>query len=157
MRKRITAPTAAPPTPSDDDAHWLSLDELAEVEVTSEADDAPIEEALLPGGSGWRAGSPGAQTITLRFDAPQRIRRVRIHIAEERTSRLQEFLLSWAGEDSRPREIVRQQYHFSPGTSRQIEDYRVELEGVKTLELKITPDLSGGSAVASLAELRVSA
>ena len=38
---------------------------------------------------------------------------------------------------------------------REVEDYDVELDGVTALELKIVPDISRGSARASLAQLRV--
>jgi hypothetical protein len=54
------------------------------------------------------------------------------------------------------REIVGQQYNFSPpGATREVEDYEVNLDGVTVLEMKIVPDISRGSAVASLAELRI--
>jgi len=54
------------------------------------------------------------------------------------------------------REIVRQQYNFSPpGMTREFEDYRVDLVGVTALELKIVPDISGGDARASVAQLRI--
>ncbi|OWK35219.1 hypothetical protein FRUB_10061 [Fimbriiglobus ruber] len=36
-----------------------------------------------------------------------------------------------------------------------MEDYRVDLPGVIELELVVTPDISGGNAHASLAEMRV--
>jgi hypothetical protein len=53
------------------------------------------------------------------------------------------------------REIVRQQYNFSPpGRDSRGEDYSVNLAGVTTLELNIIPDISGGSARASLTQLR---
>jgi hypothetical protein len=52
---------------------------------------------------------------------------------------------------------VRQQYNFnSPGATDEVEDYDVDLEGVTLLELSIVPDISGGSAPASLAQLRLS-
>ncbi|PYS76638.1 MAG: carbohydrate-binding protein, partial [Acidobacteria bacterium] len=52
--------------------------------------------------------------------------------------------------------VVRQQWNFSPhGSTREAEDYRVELNGVTQLELKIVPDRSGGDARASLAQLRL--
>jgi hypothetical protein len=54
------------------------------------------------------------------------------------------------------REILRQQYNFSPpGVTREVEDYNIDLDGVTVLELKIVPDMSGGGARASLAQLRV--
>ena len=54
------------------------------------------------------------------------------------------------------REIVRQQYIFSPPeTNQEIEDYCVKLDRVIALELEIVPDISGGRAYASLAEMRL--
>jgi hypothetical protein len=77
------------------------------------------------------------------------------HEAEQ--ERTQEFVLRWspAGGQSY-REIVRQQYNFSPpDAAREVEDYDVDLDGVAALELKIVPDISRGSARASLAQLRL--
>jgi hypothetical protein len=52
---------------------------------------------------------------------------------------------------------VRQQWNFSPtNTVREVEDYRVDLSNVNILELIIAPDISRGSARASLKSLRVS-
>jgi hypothetical protein len=51
---------------------------------------------------------------------------------------------------------VRQQYNFSPPAAvHEVEDYDVDLDGVTALELRIMPDISGGSAQASLAQLRL--
>jgi hypothetical protein len=76
---------------------------------------------------------------------------------EEERERTQEFVLRWSAEGGQSyREIVRQQYHFSPpDTTDELEDYAVELEGVKALELRIVPDISGGESRASLAQLRL--
>jgi hypothetical protein len=58
-------------------------------------------------------------------------------------------------DDQPTREIVRQQWTFSPGGStHETEDYRVDL-WVTVLELTISPHISGGEARASLAELRI--
>ena len=47
------------------DEGWLDLDRAASVEVTSEEKDYNIESALVSGGTqGWRAASPGTQTIS---------------------------------------------------------------------------------------------
>ena len=55
------------------------------------------------------------------------------------------------------REIVRQQWNFSkPRSTREIEDYRVELSDVTVLELTIVPNVSGGAARASLKSFRLS-
>jgi hypothetical protein len=54
------------------------------------------------------------------------------------------------------REIVRQQWNFSShGTTGETEDHHVELPAVTVLELSIIPDISGGNAFASLAQLRL--
>ena len=49
------------------------------------------------------------------------------------------------------REIVRQQWNFSPpGTAREVEDYSLDLSDVTAMELEVVPDKSGGEARASL-------
>jgi hypothetical protein len=73
---------------------------------------------------------------------------------ERDASRTQEFVLRWSADGGRTyRDIVRQQYTFSPpGTTQEIEDYAVELEGVTAVELNIVPEIGGGPARASLSE-----
>ena len=52
---------------------------------------------------------------------------------------------------------MRQQWNSSPpGTIREVEEYQVDLSGVAVLELVIVPDISRGSARASLKSLRLS-
>lgn len=159
MRKRLTdAASTSPSIPPPLDENWLSLEPLAEVEITSEDPANPIEAALLPGtGAGWRAAAPGPQTIRLRFDRPQQIKRIRLLFTERETERTQEFALrSLAEGDTSFREILRQQWNFSPSDApREVEDYRVDLPDVKAIELVITPDIGGGSARASLDEWRL--
>jgi hypothetical protein len=155
MRKQISSqPQRENPSAS---TNWLDLEALARVEVTSEDAAHPIESALLTVGAiGWRAESPGKQTVRLLFDAPQRLRRIRLLFREEREARTQEFVLRWSPTTEGVwRDVVRQQYHFSPsGATEEIEEYQVELEDVAALELTIIPSLSGGS-YASLAQLRL--
>lgn len=156
MRKQIIEPPARGDAPSEPD--WLDLGRLARVEVTSEDPAHPIEAALVPGGGpGWRAAGAGEQTVRLLFDEPQRLRRVRVSFREDGEGRTQEFVLRWSSDGGRSfREIVRQQYTFSPpGTSRAVEEYRVDLDGVTVLELRIVPDVSGSGALASLERLRL--
>lgn len=156
MRKRIIPPVQkATPLPGED---WLDLDRLAQVEITSEDAAHPIESALLPDqGSGWRAAGPGEQTIRLLFAHPQRLRRIWLHFIEPITERTQEFVLRWSPDAGQSfREIVRQQWNFSPqGATCETEDHRVDLSGVTVLELSIIPDISRGDARASLAQLRL--
>jgi hypothetical protein len=156
MRKSIIAPGGQDAvTPADE---WLNLDQLARVEVTSEHPGRPIESALIHDrGPGWLAAGPGSQIVRLRFDKPQRVRRIWLHFVELGDERTQEFVLRWGTIEYQPtREIVRQQWTFSPGGStHETEDYRVDLWGVMVLELTICPHISGGEARASLAEMRI--
>jgi hypothetical protein len=156
MRKRLIAPVQQQTAPPGQD--WLNVEELAEVEITSEDAGHPIESALLPGWtSGWRAAGPGKQTIRLLFAHPQRLRRIWMNFVEIRAERTQEYVLSWSADGGQSfREIVRQQWNFNPqGATGETEDHHVELPAVTVLELNIIPDTSGGMAFASLEQLRL--
>lgn len=156
MRKRII--DHGPREVAAAEPGWMDLDLLAQVEITSEDVDYPIESALIPGaGLGWRAAQPGEQTLRLLFDEPLRLRRIHLRFHESEQERTQEFVLRWSPDGGQTyREILRQQYNFSPpGAADEVEDYDINLDGVTTLELKIVPDISGGSARASLAQLRI--
>jgi hypothetical protein len=156
MRKRIINQDTQDVSLSNQ--QWLNLENLAEIEVTSEDAAHPIESALLPtAGSGWRAGQPGQQTVRLLFNEPQRIRRMRLVFQEKEQERTQQFVLRWSSDGGQSyREIVRQQYNFSPpDTTRELEDFTVELDGLTNLELSIIPNISGGPACASLNQLRL--
>ena len=156
MRKRIIG--HGPREVSAAEPVWLDLERLAQIEITSEEVGYPIEAALIPGtGSGWRAAQPGEQTIRLLFNKPLRLKRIYLSFQEDEQERTQEFVLRWSPDDGQSyREIVRQQYNFSPpAAAREIEDYNVDLDAVTALELRIVPDISGGSTWASLAQLRV--
>ena len=140
---------------------WLDMESLARVEITSEDPRYPIEAALGPNRRpGWVAGGAGLQLVRLVFDRPQQIHRIWLHFIERTVVRTQEFVLRWGSGDGQPlREVVRQQWVFSPtGSTHETEDYRVSLRDVSVLELAISPDISGGDAQASrasLAEMRV--
>ena len=156
MRKRIITPAQQETTLPD--LEWLNIEGLAEVEITSEDAAHPIESALLPGRtSGWRAAGPGEQKIRLLFTYPQQLRRIWLNFVETRTERTQEYVLRWSPDGGQSfREIVRQQWNFSPrGATSETEDLHVELPAVTVLELSIIPDTSGGNAFASLAQLRL--
>jgi XRCC1 N terminal domain len=157
MRKRLITPIPQAGTP--DDEGWLDLDRAAVVEVTSEEKEYPVESALVSGEMrGWRAADSGTQTIRLIFDEPQKLTRISLVFEESETERTQEFVLRWSPDGGRSfREIVRQQWNFSPpDTIREVEEYRVELSNVTVLELVTMPDISGGAARASLKSLRLS-
>ncbi len=156
MRKRIITPahqeTELP------DLEWLNVEELAEVEITSEDVAHPIEFALLPDQvSGWRAAESGKQSIRLIFDQPQTLQRIWLHFVDNDTERTQEYVLRWSSDGGQSfREIVRQQWNFSPeGATSETENLNVALTGVTVIELSIIPDISGGDAFASLAQLRL--
>jgi len=156
MRKRMVTATRQAASPNE--PHWLNLQEIAEVEITSEDASRPIESALIPGeGPGWRAAEPGTQTIRLLFDHPQRLQRIHLDFLEPETERTQEYVLRWSPDRGQSfRDIVRQQWNFSPsGITAETEDHRVDLSGVTVLELGITPEISGRPAFASLARLRL--
>ncbi len=131
MRKRFV--TATPATVQARGEGWFDLEHAAAVEVTSEDKDFPIESALsIERGQGWRAAEPGAPTIRLVFDEPQELKRISLVFEED------------------------EQWNFSaPTSTREIEDYRVELSEVTLFELTIVPNISGGVARASLKSLRV--
>lgn len=156
MRKRIIEPIqqdAAPP-----EQGWLNVEDIAEVEITSEDAAHPIESALLPGAAaGWRAAGPGTQTIRLLFSHPQPLRRILLNFVEPGIERTQEYVLRWSADGGKSfREVVRQQWNFSPsGATSETEVHHVELPAVTVLDLSIIPDISGGNAIASLAQLRL--
>ncbi len=155
MRKRIIDHVQQGTEPPGD---WLNVEELVEVEITSEDPAHPIESALVSGGTtGWRAAEPGKQTIRLLFATPQGLRRIWLHFVETRTGRTQEYVVRWSPDGGQSfREIVRQQWNFSPdGATSQTEDHHVDLPAVTMLELSIIPDTSGGSALASLEKMRL--
>ena len=155
MRKRIVG-KAVPK--SESSAKWLNLEEMATVEVTSEAPGFPIESVFAPGSnSGWRATVAGEQTLRIIFDEPTPLRIIELHFAELEFERTQEFRLGWSPAEGGPtREIVRQQWTFSPqGSTQEVEHYDVNLERVSTIELSVNPDISGRNAKATLLKWRM--
>jgi len=157
MRKRLITPT--PETVRSRSEGRLDVERAAMVEITSEDKDYPVESAFASGeAQGWRAAEAGTQTIRLVFDQPQSLKRISVVFEEKEIGRTQEFVLRWSADGGNSfREIVRQQWNFSPPeTIRQVEEYQVELASVTVLELIIVPNVSGGSDRASLKSLRLS-
>ena len=161
LRKRLISPirqvATIPETQTIPEPQWLELDRAASVEVTSEDPRHPIEGALLREDKrGWRASQAGAQTLRLIFDQPQDIKHIALRFDENEAARTQEFVLRWIPNTGQPHEIVRQQWNFSPpATVHEAENFAVQLAGVRTLELIITPDIGGGQAHASLSQFRL--
>ena len=93
-----------------------------------------IEAALVSGKAEcWRAANAATQTIRLLFDHPQRLTHISLVFEETETERNQQFVLRWSSDGGRSfQEIVRQLWNFSPPNAvREIEDYRVDLSGVR--------------------------
>lgn len=157
MRKTFIAPNTV-----DREAHisgqWLDVTEIAKAEITSEDPNFPIEFALSPNkGPGWRAAVAGTQVIRIVFDEPRLLRRIMLVFSETEIERTHEFALRCSiGPDGPIREIIRQQWNFSPrGSTREIENYAVDLGPVQALELFINPDLTSPCSFASLDMLKI--
>jgi hypothetical protein len=158
MRKRQIVATLQSDEPSNE--AWLDMNRDVLVEVTSEEKAYPIESALLLDDDenvGWRAAAPGTQLVRLVFAEPKRLKRIWLVFEDSENIRTQEFVLRWSRGSGHPfREIVRQQWNFSPPDSvREIEDYSVDLFEVAVLELTIEPDKGDREARASLRSLRL--
>jgi hypothetical protein len=132
---------------------------LATVLVTSEDPDHPVDHVFDDhpgqGGTRWVAGESDEQVLILAFDVPQSIRRVILEIEEREVARTQEIQLAVSGDGGRTyRELVRQEYNFSPtGTTFEREDWAVVAEGVTHLRLQIKPDKGGKSWRATITSL----
>ena len=136
---------------------WLDLEQLATAELSSEDPEHPFEQALrLDHVGGWRASSPGPQLIRLRFDTPQSIRRIHLQFREELVKRSQEIALFATTEGSPRKELVRQQWVFSPeGSPTEVEDYFFQLDNLTLVELEIDPGRDNKGVFASLQSIRI--
>jgi hypothetical protein len=78
-------------------------------------------------------------------------------VVDAEQPRTQEFTLTWwSKRGERHQTVVRQQFNFSPhGATTQVENYTVDLPDAAALELRVVPDVSGGSAVARISEFLV--
>ena len=151
MRKFIDRPAES--SQSTQPESGLNLADIADVEITSEHPEFPIEPVFSKEtGPGWRAAVSGPQTIRLYFHEPQQIKQLNLEFQEPSIERTQEFILQYrTAEDSSLRDIVRQQWSFSPlGSTSEVENYKVELIGVQMLQLTILPDIQHHLAVATL-------
>lgn len=136
---------------------WLDLEQIASAELSSEDSQHPFEHALRADTvDGWKAAVPGPQLIRLRFDSPQSVRRVHLQFREERVERAQEIALFAKFNASPRRELVRQQWVFSPGgATTEVEDYFFDLKDVTALELEIDPGRHDKQVFASLQSIQV--
>jgi hypothetical protein len=155
MRKRIITPVQ--PGNSTSGQSWLNLDAIGQVDISSEAADFPVENALIfDAGTGWRAAEPGTQTVRLIFDTPQALKRIWLNFVETEVERTQEYLLQWSADGRTFQEIVRQRWNFNlHDASSETEDHQVDLPAVSVLELIINPNIGDQLAYASLQCLRL--
>lgn len=132
----------------------LDLADLASFEMTSEEPEHPLELVLDAGSGDWRASTDGPQTIRITFNDPQKVSRITLVFNELSVARTQEFaLFTRRTSDEEWRQLVRQQFNFSPPeTTREQEDYTLDMPDVTGIELQISP----GAGRASLSRLVVS-
>jgi hypothetical protein len=159
MRKSIVSPSKTSSSPSSGQGldQGLDIAQIASVEISSEDAQHPFENALQGGKEGgWKAADPGPQVIRLNFDHPQSIRRIRVEFREQTRERSQEFALFASSAAFQRRQLVRQQWTFSPGGSAiEVEDFSVDLAGVLSLELEIDPGRHDKQAIATLESLAI--
>lgn len=118
----------------------------AEVTVTSESENFPLDNivdgSIGPGSSQWVAGTIGLQVLVFKFDTPQSITRVIYEIKEQEVARTQEVCFEVSTDSGANfREILRQEYNFSPGGSTfQREELKLDLHQITDLKMIIKPD-----------------
>jgi hypothetical protein len=133
------------------DAGWLDLAAVADVTVVV----GGRREPRVPGL--WTTDRPGEQTIEIRFHDRTTVRRLRVVSSEVEQSRTQQMTI-WASlrGGERHREVVRQQFNFSPnGATEEVEEYALQLEDVSTIQVRVVPSIDGRPAVARVDDLRV--
>jgi len=149
--------TEDPPGPGE-----IDVAAAATVLVTSEDPAHPVENVFDgrrgPGASCWVAGTDGEQTLVLAFDAPASLNRVVLEVEETAVARRQELLLSVSCDGGHTyREVLRQEYNFSPpGTTFEREEWVVRADGVTHLRLSIKPDKGGKPCRARITSLALS-
>lgn len=145
------AGAAAPPP-------WLALNQVAIIQASSECEDFPIAGPIqIPHRVEWRAGVPGPQLVRVRFFAPYHLHRMRIVFREAERTRTQELIIRvWVTGAHRPMDLLRCEIAFTPpAVTCNATDREFSVRDVVAIDLDILPDIDGGSAVATLCELRV--
>jgi hypothetical protein len=156
LRKQILEPATREPAGA---SEVLDVSGLARVLVSSEERDHPVDLAFDgrggPGATRWIASETGEQTLIVAFDRPQAVRAIRLEVEELERARTQELRVALSDDGgNRYREVVRQEYNFSPpGTSFERERWSTEATGVTHVRVVIRPDKGGGPCRASLTTL----
>jgi len=147
MRKRAITPIPQSGSPSEE--RWLDLESAASVEVTSEEKDHPIESALVSKEKrGWRAAKPGAETIRLIFDEPQKLGCIWVVFEESEIERSQEFVLRWSpnsGHSFREIEVSAKKKFMAELVEMAIE--RAQDYGLPSDSIQLRPPRSAGMVV----------
>jgi hypothetical protein len=136
---------------------WLDIEAIASAELSSEDPRHPFEQALRADTEdGWKASTPGAQLIRLRFDHPQSIKRIHLRFCEQDVDRSQEIALFATSNGSPRKELVRQQWVFNRSSATtEVEDYYFDLKALSVLELEIDPGRHDKQVFASLQSIQI--
>jgi hypothetical protein len=132
---------------------------LGTVRASSEADGHAIELAFDhdhgPGGTHWKAGEPGEQTISVDLEQPCTIEEVSMEVEEREVARTQEVQLAVSTDGGQTyRECVRQEFNFSPdGATWEKETWHIAQEHVTNVRLVIKPDKGRKDLYATLTSL----
>ena len=127
--------------------------------ATSEAEGHPIllafDEGQGPGGTCWKAGGRGEQTITVTFREPCRLAQVSMEVEEREVARTQEVQLAVSTDGGLTyRELVRQEFNFSPdGGTWEKETWNVPADPITHVKLVIKPDKGRTDCYATLTSL----
>ena len=126
---------------------WVDVLAKAIVKVSSEDELFPVTAALgheLT--NGWRAATTGPQTLRLLFGELRRIERVRVHVIDRVSERTQAMVLCAGASMEALAEVARWEFTFSPrGSTEEVEEVAVALDGVAAVELRIDPDARHGA------------
>ena len=144
LRKRIIGPT--PPVAAGLPADAIDIVREAEVLATSESEAHPLDNIVDgstgPGSSQWVAGTAGPQTLIFKFDAPRHIAGLVYETEEKEVARTQEVSFEVSTDQGAHfREILRQEYNFSPdGSTFHREELAFDLPAATDLKMVIKPD-----------------
>jgi hypothetical protein len=133
----------------------------AEVQTTSEAVGHPIlfafDDGDGPGGTHWRAGDPGEQTVTVAFREPCALEGVTMEVEEREVARTQEVQLALSTDGGLTyRQVLRQEFTFSPeGATWEQEKWQVLQDGVTHVRLVIKPDKGRSDVYATLTSFKL--
>ncbi len=126
-----------------DETAWMDVLGEARVEVTSEDELFPVTAALGHAvTNGWRSAVTGVQVLRLIFAEPRKIERIRVDVVDRVAERTQEMVVRAGASVEALEELARWQFSFSPrGSTEEMEESAVIVDGVTVVELRIDPDV----------------